>query len=89
MPPPSPVARRVTGPLWAGFKLMVLVVGGAIAFMPDEMRPVAWRLTGLLLTSESVVGLLTALGAVLTVFVVLVVLGNVLLPDEPGRPDGD
>lgn len=88
MPSTAPVERRAPSPWWEAFKLVVLVVGGAIAFMPDHVRPHVWRLLGLLLTNESVVSVLIALGAVLAVFVGLSRLGGWLLPEEAGIPEG-
>lgn len=83
MPPSPSLPDRLTSLLWTGFKMVVLVVGGAIAFMPDELRPVAWRLAGTFFASEVGTWLLLGLGAVLACFVVLLLVGHRLMPDEP------
>lgn len=79
----SPVAPR---PWWDAFKLVILVAGGALAFMPDELRPHTGRLLMVLFTSDAGQSLLLSLGAVAGVFVLLTALGRALLPDDPDGP---
>lgn len=82
------MSSRTPGPTWLAFKLLVLSVGLAVAFWPDELRPVAWQVLVGLATGglgPAVLGPLAALAACL---VGLTLLGHVLLPDEPTpRPD--
>ena len=85
---PVQVHRRPPSPWWDGFKLVLLVVGGGIAFMPDELRPHTGRIVWALATTEAGQGLLLAFGAVAAVFGVLYVLGRALLPDDPDHTSG-
>lgn len=82
------MSSRAQGSAWIAFKLLVLSLGGAVAFWPDDLRPVAWQVLVRLAThgpGPTLLGALAALGACL---VGITVLGHVLLPDEPTpRPD--
>ena len=84
MPSPS----HAPSASWIAFKFLVLAVGGAIAFWPDELRPLAWKVLVGFATEGMGPVVLGALVAVTVVNLGLTLLGHVVLPDEPTpRPD--
>ncbi len=82
MSSPIAPARAFIDAIWTGFKVLVLVAGFGIAFMPDEIRPVAWTIAKRLLSEGAVVSFLVAFGAMLVTTLVVAIAGHMLLRDD-------